>query len=71
MNKNNVKIIIIVVCLLGAGVLIMWQTGVIGGGSSATANAPIGDAQTDPETIAGTTEEGQPPAAGALYKDPN
>ncbi len=70
MNKNNVKIIIIVVCLLGAGLLIMWQTGVIGGGSS-TANAPTGNPETDAQDIAGTTEDGQPPAAGALYKDRN
>ena len=70
MNKNNVKIIIIVVCLLGAGVLIMWQTGVIGGGTS-TANAPTGNPETDAENVAGTAEDGQPPAAGGLVKDRN
>ena len=36
MDKNNIKIVIAVVCLLIAGIVVAWQVGLFGGGSSSS-----------------------------------
>lgn len=66
MNKNSTKIAIVVVCLLAAGVLILWNAGVIGGGS--TAGPVATGAAPDDAADAGTTKPDEN-VAGSLYKD--
>ncbi len=66
MNKNSVKIAIVVVCLAAAGLLILWNAGVIGGGSSG-GKAPTGQAPVDnPDANADKPTEH---TAGTLVKD--
>lgn len=65
MNKNSTKIAIVVVCLAAAGLLILWNAGVIGGGS-APRNAPTGTAPTD--SGADAQKQGEH-TAGTLVKD--
>ena len=67
MNKNSVKIAVVVVCLAAAGVLILWNAGVIGGGSSG-GNAPTGQAPVDSADAAATDKPGEH-TAGTLVKD--
>lgn len=54
MGKNNVKVVIAIVCLLLAGALIAWQLGVFGGGSSSSSGTGQGDISYDENT---TVEE--------------
>ena len=66
MNKNNMKIVIVVVCLAAAAVLVLWNAGVIGGGSS-QGLAPTGAGTTDATDT--TADKPGDHTAGALYKD--
>ena len=66
MNKNTMKIAIVVVCLAAAGLVILWNAGIIGGGSP-QGLAPTGNAPTD----SGDANAPKPDehTAGSLYKD--
>lgn len=49
MNKNGIKLIVAVVCIVGAALAIMWNLGMIGGGTAPSAGADTATppAQTD------------------------
>jgi hypothetical protein len=69
MNKNGMKIVIVVICLAAAGLLLAMNMGWIGGGAGgAGAQGQTGGTAptpTDPTDF----DANNPPAAGDLVKD--
>ncbi len=61
MNKNGPKIIIVVVCLVGAGLAIMWNLGMIGGGGTPTTGVSQTTAGANDSTQANTKNDKDAP----------